>query len=72
MKKSAKGKSKGSGKFDTLSESQREALCHYIYEFMVEKGFTNPDGYPRLRLQVQVSRSLQLFKLKVRASQKTK
>jgi hypothetical protein len=52
LKKSAKGKSavhgKGSNKwiqFNILSEAQKDALCQYVYEFMVEKGFTSPDGY---------------------------
>jgi hypothetical protein len=49
LKKSAKGKSgvhgKGSNKFDTLSEAQKEALCQYVYDFMVRKGYTSPDGY---------------------------
>jgi hypothetical protein len=48
MKKSAKGKNvhgEGSSKFGILSEGQKEALCQHIYHFMLEKGFTNPDGY---------------------------
>jgi hypothetical protein len=49
LKKSAKGKSavhgKGNNKFETLSEVQKEALCQYVYDFLVEKGYTSPDGY---------------------------
>jgi hypothetical protein len=48
-KKSDKGRGrervKGHSMFDTMSEEQKETLCKYIYEFMVEKEFTSPEGY---------------------------
>ena len=28
-----------------MSAEQKEALCKYIYDVMLQKGFTSPDGY---------------------------
>ena len=28
-----------------MSAEQKEALCKYIYDFMVQKGFTSQEGY---------------------------
>jgi hypothetical protein len=28
-----------------MSDEQKEAICKYIYDVMVEKDFTSPDGY---------------------------
>jgi hypothetical protein len=36
---------KADGVFDNLSADQKEALCKYIYEFMVNKEFTKSEGY---------------------------
>jgi hypothetical protein len=36
---------KADGVFDNLSADQKEALCKYIYEFMVQKEFTKSEGY---------------------------
>jgi hypothetical protein len=30
---------------DSMPAEKKEALCKYIYEVMVQKGFTNPEGY---------------------------
>jgi hypothetical protein len=49
MKKGAKDKSslygKEISKVAAMSESQKEAICQYIYQFMVQKGFTSPEGH---------------------------
>jgi hypothetical protein len=48
-KKSGKAKNRGHAKsesmFDKLSAEQKESLCKYIYDFMVQKDFTSPEGY---------------------------
>jgi hypothetical protein len=48
-KQSAKAKSRaqgsGDGVIDNLSSDKKEVICKYIYDLMVQKKFTNPDGY---------------------------
>jgi hypothetical protein len=49
LKTSAKDKSSPHGKeisrFAAMSESEKEAISEYVYEFMLQKGFTSPEGY---------------------------
>merc|ERR1719428_1585859 len=47
-KSNAKTRGEASAKGDALSnmsEEKKQALAKYIYDFMLENGFTNPDGY---------------------------
>jgi hypothetical protein len=40
-----RGYLKSDSAFNKMSTAQKEALCKYIYDFMVQKGFTNQEGY---------------------------
>jgi hypothetical protein len=40
-----RGEPKGGSVFNKMSAEQKEALCKYIYEVMLERKFTSPDGY---------------------------
>ena len=44
-KATGSGQVKGDDVLDKLSADQKEALCKYIFNVMVEKGFTSHDGY---------------------------
>jgi hypothetical protein len=48
-KQSGKAKTRGNAPTDTvidnLSAEQKTAICAYIYDLMVQKNFTSPDGY---------------------------
>merc|ERR550514_1641597 len=41
----AKSRVKTRSMFTTMSVDQKDALCKYIYDFMVQKEFTSPEGY---------------------------
>jgi hypothetical protein len=43
--KKSRRRNKELSAFDTMTADQKEDLCKYIYAFMLEKGFTSPDGY---------------------------
>jgi hypothetical protein len=44
-KAKTRGQTKDESVFDKLSVEQKEALCKYIYDFMVNKKLTSEDGY---------------------------
>jgi hypothetical protein len=44
-KANSRGDLKGDTVFDKLSDDQKKALCKYIYDFMLQKEFTSPEGY---------------------------
>jgi hypothetical protein len=39
------GNAKSSSAINSMSDSQKEALCKFIYDVMLQKEFTSPDGY---------------------------
>jgi hypothetical protein len=43
--KSKATRGKGQSPFDRMSANDKEKLCKYIYEFMMEKEFISPEGY---------------------------
>jgi hypothetical protein len=44
-KAKSRGEVKGEAVFDKLSDDQKTELCKYIYDFMLEKKLTSPEGY---------------------------
>jgi len=40
-----RGHSKGDSVFNRMSADQKEALCKYVYDLMVQKDFTSQEGY---------------------------
>jgi hypothetical protein len=44
-KRRGRGAARGGSALDEMSEEQKEALCKYIYDVMVQKELTNADGY---------------------------
>jgi hypothetical protein len=39
------GNAKSSSAINSMSDGQKDALCKFIYDVMLQKEFTNPDGY---------------------------
>jgi len=41
----SRGHAKGSSVFNSMSADQKTALCKYVYDIMLQKEFTSPEGY---------------------------
>lgn len=44
--------------FDNLSEDQKEALCKYVYDIMLQKKFTSQEGYLVVDVFSEVSKDM--------------